>query len=215
MLATFMGKPFNDQGGSGFHIHVSLADETGGNAFDDPAGEDGLSSVSRSFAAGILEHAPALMALLAPTVNAYKRIVPDSLAPTHVNWGHDNRTAFIRIPLERGSRTRLEVRAGDGTANAHLASAALLLAGLDGIRRRLELPEPVSGDSYTLEERAAGPPLPHDLRAALDAFEADALLREALGEPLVQAFLALKRFEVERYSRWVTDWELEEYASHL
>src|SRR5262249_42769519 len=129
MVATFMGKPFNDQGGSGFHVHVSLA-EDGKNAFDAPDG--GLRS---SFVAGLIEHGPALTALLAPTVNAYKRLVPDSLAPTHVNWGIDNRTSFVRVPNESGSRSRIEVRAGDGSACPHLVVSALLLAGLDAIER--------------------------------------------------------------------------------
>jgi glutamine synthetase len=211
LLATFMGKPFNDQGGSGFHFHLSI-EADGENAF--AAGAE-LSTLARRVAAGILEHATGLMALLAPTVNAYKRIVPDSLAPTRANWGHDNRTAFIRVPKERGAATRLEIRVGDGTANAHLALAALLAAGLDGIRRELEPPEPVSGDSYTLPGDAAGAPLPRDLSFALDALEADETLRGALGGELIGAFAALKRFEVERFSRWVTDWELDEYANHL
>ena len=215
MVATFMGKPFNDQGGSGFHVHLSLEDVDGENAFADDAAGDGLSASARRFAAGVLEHAPALTALLAPTVNAYKRFVPGSLAPTRANWGHDNRTALIRVPKERGRATRLEVRAGDGTANAYLLLAALLAAGLDGIRRALEPPPLVSGDSYTLDDAAAGAPLPGDLGAALDALAADPVLREALGEPLVEAFLEVKRFELERFRRWVTDWELDEYAAHL
>src|SRR5262249_35886730 len=178
MLATFMGKPFNDQGGSGFHVHLSLANEEGANVFDDPAG---LGEVRSRVVAGILEHGPALMALLAPTVNAYKRLVPDSLAPTHVNWGLDNRTAFVRVPHEHGRRSRVEVRGGDGSAAAHLVVAGLLLAGLDGIERSLELPDAVRGDAYRAESGAA---LPRDLGAALDALEADDYLRSGLGEGL-------------------------------
>lgn len=215
MLGTFMGKPFNDQGGSGFHMHLSLAGEDGHNAFDDAGGPNGLSPLAAAFTAGVLEHAPALMAVLAPTINAYKRIVPDSLAPTHANWGHDNRTAFVRVPKERGSRARLEVRAGDGSANAHLIAAALLLAGLDGIERELEPPEAVVGDAYRAEEAHVGSRLPADLGEALDALEADTWLSSALGEELVAGFMAMKRFEVERFSHYVTDWELAEYAAHL
>ena len=209
MLATFMGKPFNDQGGSGFHVHLSLANEEGANVFDDPAG---LGEVRSRVVAGILEHGPALMALLAPTVNAYKRLVPDSLAPTHVNWGLDNRTAFVRVPHELGRRSRVEVRGGDGSAAAHLVVAGLLLAGLDGIERSLELPDAVRGDAYRAESGAA---LPRDLGAALDALEADDYLRSALGEGLVETFFAVKRFELDRFAQWVTDWELDEYARHL
>ena len=107
LSATFMGRPFADQGGSGFHLHLSLADADGRNAFADDGGPDGLSPLAAQFIAGTIAHAPGLQALLGPTVNAYKRILPDSLAPTHANWGHDNRTAFCRVPRERGSpRTR-------------------------------------------------------------------------------------------------------------
>jgi glutamine synthetase len=145
-------------------------------------------------------------------VNAYKRLVPDSLAPTHINWGLDNRTSFVRIPNEHGPRSRVEVRAGDGSAAPHLMVAGLLLAGLDGIERRLEPPAPVSGDAY---RGASGPPLPSDLGAALDALEGDEYLRSGVGEQLAEAFLAMKRFELDRFAQWVTDWELDEYARHL
>ncbi len=146
-------------------------------------------------------------------MNAYKRLVPDSLAPTHVNWGLDNRTAFVRVPNEHGARSRIEVRGGDGSACAHLAVAALLLAGFDGIERGLEPPAPVSGDAYRADE--AGVPLPRDLGSALAALEADEWLRSELGEGLVETFLAMKRFELDRFSQWVTDWELDEYVRHL
>jgi glutamine synthetase len=212
MVATFMGKPFNDQGGSGFHVHISLAGKDGRNAFDDAGAPHGLGETRARFIAGLIEHGPALMALLAPTVNAYKRLVPDSLAPTRVNWGLDNRTSFVRVPNEHGSRSRIEVRGGDGSACAHLTVAALLLAGLDGIERELELGDAVSGDAYRAE---SGMPLPRDLGASLDALEADEYLVSALGEQLVETFFAMKRFELERFQQWVTDWELDEYARHL
>jgi glutamine synthetase len=224
LLATFMGRPFADQGGSGFHVHLSLARrEDNRNAFADDEGPDGLSPLAGHFIAGVLEHAPALQALLGPTVNAYKRLLPDSLAPTHANWGHDNRTAFCRVPRERGARARVEVRAGDGSACAHLIVAAILFAGLDGIDRALEPPAPVAGDAYRMDDAHAGSRLPANLGAALDALEEDALLVAALGEQLVRTFVALKRFELERFKESVGDldvetvseWELEEYASHL
>ena len=136
LVATFMGKPFNDQGASGTHLHVSLnRDER--NAFDAPAEEDGVSAELRAFTAGVLAHAAGLMALLNPTVNAYRRIQPDSLAPTHANWGWDNRGTFIRIPRERGAATRIEVRVADGAANPYLAIAAVLSAGGHGLREGL------------------------------------------------------------------------------
>jgi glutamine synthetase len=222
LLATFMGRPFGDQGGSGFHLHISLQGDDGQNAFADE-GPGGLSRLAASFVAGILEHAAGLQALLGPTVNAYKRILPDSLAPTHGNWGHDNRTAMCRVPLERGARSRVEIRTGDGAACAHLITAALLAAGLDGIERELEPPEPVVGDAYRMDDAHAGSRLPADLGAALDALEADTWLTERLGTELVATFVAMKRFEVERFGEAVgeldpevvTAWEVEEYAAHL
>jgi glutamine synthetase len=212
LLATFMGKPFNDQGGSGFHFHLSL-DRDGENAFSDPQAGDGISGEMRHALAGILAHAPALMALLNPTVNAYRRLVPDSLAPTHANWGWDNRTTFVRIPPERGGGTRIEVRVGDGSANAHLAIAGLLSAALHGIRDELDLADPVEGDAYTAD--SPGEPLPSSLDQALDALEKDETLCELIGAETTEAFVEMKRFECARHSQWVSDWELDEYLRHL
>jgi glutamine synthetase len=212
LIATFMGKPFNDQGGSGFHIHFSL-DREDDNAFADHGDPDGVSAELRHFSAGVLAHAGALSAFLNPTVNAYRRLVPDSLAPTHANWGWDNRTSFIRIPAERGRASRVEVRVGDGSANPYLAIAAILFAGLHGVRDKLELGPPVGGDAYTLSE--PGEPLPTSLDAALDALAADAVLRDAMGPQIVDTFLAMKRFELDRHRQWVSDWELAEYLHHL
>ena len=223
LLATFMGRPFADQGGSGFHLHLSLAAADGHNAFADEGGPDGLSPLAGHFIAGVIEHAHGLQALLGPTVNAYKRILPDSLAPTHANWGHDNRTAFCRVPRERGARARVEVRTGDGAACAHLITAAILSAGLDGIERGLAPPEPVVGDAYRADDAHSGSKLPADLGSALDALEADTRLVDAMGSELIATFLAMKRFEVERFTEAVgdldvdvvTEWELAEYAAHL
>jgi glutamine synthetase len=214
LLATFMGKPFNDQGGSGTHMHVSL-ERDGGNCMEDPEASDGLSRELRRFVAGVLEHAPALMAFLNPTVNAYRRILPDSLAPIAGNWGLNNRTTFVRIPPERGAACRLEIRVGDGAANAHLVTAAILFAGLDGLRRELDPPDPLEGDAYHLPEDEQGVPLPADLSEALDALEADDTLRGAVGPEIVETFLAMKRFEVERHRLHVSDWDLAEYLHHL
>lgn len=217
LVATFMGKPFNDQGGSGTHLHLSL-NRDGRNAFDGGGRDgvrDGVADELRWFVAGVLHHARALMALLNPTVNAYRRIQPDSLAPTRANWGWDNRSTFIRIPPERGGATRLEIRVGDGSANPYLAIAAVLAAGADGLRRRLEPPAPVAGDAYHADPAAAGTRLPGALEEALDALEADAVLAAALGPEIVETFLAVKRFEVERHRAWVSDWEIDEYLHHL
>lgn len=214
LVATFMGKPFNDQGGSGTHLHISL-NRDGANAFDDRKGTDGVSDELRAFTAGVLAHAGALMAFLNPTINAYRRIQPDSLAPTHANWGLDNRASFIRIPPERGGATRIEIRVGDGAANPYLAIAAVLLAGAAGVRDKLTPPAAVIGDAYRADPDVIGEPLPASLEAALDALDGDALLREGLGEEIVSTFTAMKRFEIERHRAWVSDWEIAEYLHHL
>ncbi len=214
LVATFMGKPFNDQGGSGTHFHISL-NRGDANAFYDADGQDGVSAEMRSFTAGVLEHATALMAFLNPTINAYRRIEPDSLAPTHANWGWDNRSTFVRVPPERGPATRMELRVGDGSANPYLAIAAVLAAGTDGVRRELTPVDPVDGDAYRADPAVAGAPLPAALEQSLDALEADELLTAAVGPEIVSTFLAMKRFEIERHRAWVSDWEIDEYLHHL
>ena len=147
------------------------------------------------FIGGVIAHAQGLQALLGPTVNAYKRILPDSLAPTHANWGHDNRTAFCRVPNERGSRARVEIRTGDGSACPHLIVAALLLAGIDGIERGLD---PGAPADYDLFEDAGHdvPQVPGSLAEALDALEADHefLLRGGVfTEDLIRTWIDWKR----------------------
>ncbi|MDX6619002.1 MAG: glutamine synthetase [Gaiellales bacterium] len=215
LLATFMGKPFNGDAGSGFHLHLSLCDENGVNAFADTAGDEGCAEALRHFIAGVLAHAPALMAFLNPTVNAYRRIDPHELVPTRACWGYDNRFGLVRVPPERGGATRVEMRLADGSANPYLATAALLFAGLDGIRRELTPPAAVAGLVYELPEDEQGDPIPLSLAAAVEALEADATLRDAMGASLVDTFLTIKRFELERYNRHVSDWDLAEYAHHL
>src|SRR3954451_12967030 len=216
LLATFMAKPFNDEGGSGFHLHVSLVDSapdgTGENIFGDTAGALGLSDRGRAAVAGVLAHAPALAALLNPTVNSYKRFGPDTLAPWLIDWGLDNRSAMVRIPPERGAASRMEVRLGDATANPYLAAAAVGAAAYLGVRDGLEPPEPLEGYGYDPRRAEL---LPQRLPDALDALEADHELRGVLGETFVTSFLAYKRNEVERFERFVTDWEFREYAYHL
>ncbi|WP_250031414.1 glutamine synthetase family protein [Paractinoplanes maris] len=211
-MATFMAKPFNDEGGSGFHLHFSAWSDEGAPVFDDPDGEDGLSATARSAVAGLLAHAPALTALLNPTVTSYKRFGPDTLAPWLVDWGLDNRSAMVRIPPERGPATRLELRLGDASANPYLGLAALLAAAYLGIHDKLEPPPKLRGYGY---DAGRSPRLPGDLPSALAALEADTELTELLGPAFVAAFVAYKRNELDRFSRWVTDWEFREYSYHL
>jgi glutamine synthetase len=212
MLATFMAKPFNDEGGSGFHLHVSLVDQDEQNLFGDPDGEHGLSEIGRYAIAGVLAHAPALAAVLNPTINSYKRFGPDTLAPWLIDWGLDNRSAMVRIPPERGAASRMEVRLGDATANPYLAIAAIGAAIYLGVRDKQEPPRPLEGYGYDPE---SAPKLPQSLPEALDALEADTELREVLGDFFVDSFLTYKRNETERFAQFVTDWEFREYAYHL
>ena len=211
-LATFMAKPFNDEGGSGFHIHFSTWSEDGEALFDDAHGEDGLSDIARWCVAGVLTHAPALAALLNPTINSYKRFGPDTLAPWLIDWGLDNRSAMIRIPPERGRASRMELRLGDASANPYLAVAAFLAAAYLGIKGQLEPPAKLEGYGY---DTSKAEKLPVDLSSALDAFEADTELRDLLSPEFCKAFVAYKRNELERFSHWVTDWEFREYSYHL
>ncbi|MEH1128885.1 glutamine synthetase family protein [Micromonospora sp. CPCC 206061] len=211
-LATFMAKPFNDSGGSGFHLHVSCVDSDGRNAFDDPSGPQGLSEIAGHAIAGVLAHAPALAALLNPTINSYKRFGPDTLAPWLVDWGLDNRSAMLRIPPERGDSARFELRLGDASANPYLAVAGVVAAVLLGLRARARPPSPLQGYGY---DRSRAAMLPMNLSDALDALVADTSLTEALGKDFVTAFVSYKRDEIERFRRYVTDWEFGEYAQHL
>ncbi len=211
-LATFMAKPYNDEGGSGFHLHFSTQDDDGSALFDGPEQEFGLSPTAMSAIAGILAHAPALAAMCNPTINSYKRFGPDNLAPWLIDWGLDNRSAMVRIPPERGPAARIEMRLGDASANPYLAIAGLLAAAHLGIRDELVPPEPLDGYGYN-PDRAAK--LPGNLSSALDALEADDALAKMLGERFVQTFLTYKRDEIDRFGKFVTDWEFQEYAYHL
>jgi glutamine synthetase len=212
LLATFMAKPFNDEGGSGFHVHASLTGESGANVFGDPDGPDGLSAAGRHAIAGVLAHAPALTALLNPTINSYKRFGPDTLAPWLIDWGLDNRSAMVRVPPERGPAARMEVRLGDATANPYLAIAAVGAAAYLGIRDKAEPPEKLEGYGYDPDRAEM---LPSRLAAALDALDSDRDLSGVLGDYFTASFLSYKRNEIERFERYVTDWEFREYAYHL
>jgi glutamine synthetase len=212
LMATFMAKPFNDEGGSGFHVHVSVNDEAGRNVFGDPGGPDGLSAVGRHAIGGVLAHARALSALLNPTVNSYKRFGPDTLAPWLIDWGLDNRSAMVRVPPERGPGARMEIRLGDATANPYLAMAAVGAAVCLGIADKIEPPDKLEGYGYDPDRAQI---LPMRLGDALDSLEADSELADILGGYFVSSFLAYKRNEIERFERFVTDWEFREYAYHL
>ncbi|HSD03776.1 MAG TPA: glutamine synthetase, partial [Gaiellales bacterium] len=158
---------------------------------------------------------PAITAVANPTVNSYKRLLPGYEAPVYIAWSPGNRSAAIRVPAKRGRSTRIELRTPDPTANPYLALACMLAAGLDGIKRGLTPPEPVNRNIYHLtEEESAGlgiRSLPHDLSHALDALEADEIMRQALGDHIFTEYVALKREEWASYNEQVHDWEIRTY----
>ena len=176
LLATFMGKPFNGDAGSGFHLHLSLCGEDGANAFADTDGEEGCAAVLRQFIAGVIAHAPGADGVPQPDRQLLPAHRPARARADAACWGHDNRFGLVRVPPERGGATRVEMRLADGSANPYLATAALLFAGLDGIRRELTPPPAVAGLVYELPEEEQGDPIPLSLDAALEALEADAVL---------------------------------------
>lgn len=213
LLLTFIGKPFADRGGSGFHVNLSLQDASGANALHDPAAADGLSTLARQCIAGMLAHFEGCTGICAPTVNAYKRLKPAQLAGYWVNWGYDHRGVSVRVPHERGAATRLEHRMPDGAANPYLATAAVLQAARLGVVHALTPQAPEEQDCLT--SQSATRHVPENLSLALDALEADTALVEALGREFVAQFVAVKRGEWSRFTAAVTDWELKTYLPFL
>ena len=218
LLATFMPKPFSHLTGSGAHYHMSLWDDDGGgNLFQDGTDENGLSEMAYHFTGGILDHARALVAVTAPLVNSYKRLIrgaPRSgatWAPVYVTYGGSNRTQMVRIPGEG----RIENRCVDGAANPYLACAAMLAAGLDGIEKKTDPGQRNDDNLYEVAEgelRERGIHfLPSTLREACDWLEADEVVREALGTEYTDYYIECKREEWRDYHQTVTDWERQRY----
>lgn len=219
--ATFMPKPFAEHPGSGMHTHFSLF-EGDANAFFEAGREYQLSDVARSFIAGILHHAQEMTAITNQFVNSYKRLWGGGEAPSHRSWGHNNRSALLRVPLYKpgkGQSARVEYRGIDSAANPYLAYACLLGAGLKGIREGYELEDPTEDDVWSLstaERRALGHvPLPGSLHDALKVMEESELMAEILGEQVFNSFLANKRAEWEEYRQVVTPFELDRYLGIL
>jgi glutamine synthetase len=210
LWASLAPKPIPDQAGNGTHLHVSLTETGAGGrtAFSDPADRNGLSGVGYHFIGGLLAHLPALVALTCASVNSYRRLAPHMWASAYSCYGLDNREAAVRIcsPLrgDPGSSVNLELKPSDSTANPYLALGAVIYAGLDGIRSKLDPGEAVDVDPATLTdaERAAGNThrLPASLNAALDALEADELLMDLLGPLRSSAYLAVKRSEAAHFA---------------
>ena len=212
-LLSFMPKPLSDRGGSGLHLNLSLVDSRGDNAFADPAQEDGLSALARQCIAGLMHHHRSMAALLAPTVNSYRRLRPASLAGYWANWGYDHRGVAVRVPGERGPATRIEHRVADGAANPYVAAATMLQAARLGVEKGYPLPPVETGDG--LESVDTDVSVPENLGAALDALAQDSELVSAIGEPLVANFIGIKRKEWNDYLGSTTDWELSRYLNFL
>lgn len=214
--ATFMPKPLFGVSGSGMHCNLSLFRE-GENIFYDTTGDLELSEVAHQFIAGILKHAPGFTAVTNPTVNSYKRLVPGYEAPCYVAWSARNRSPLLRIPSSRGLSTRVEVRSVDPSANPYLAMAALLKAGLDGIKNGLTPPPAVDRNIYimTRHERIAEGivDLPVTLAEALDEFKANPVMISALGDHIVEHFIEAKEIEWDMFRTQVHPWEREQYMS--
>jgi glutamine synthetase len=209
LIATFMSKPFGDSAGCGSHNHIGLRElESGENAMSDPGNEWGLSATGRSFIAGQLRHARSIYTLLAPTINCMKRRRTHTFSPTNVSWGLEDRTAFVRVKGGSPQSKHVENRAPTGLSNPYLACAALLGAGILGIRDGLELEPPAAPPA---EEDESKPQLPTTVHESLEALESDEAIVELLGDEFVRAYGAMRRHELQRFADHVTDWELQEY----
>lgn len=221
LIASFMPKPVYGINGSGMHCHLSIFNLEGENLFFDQDDPFQLSSLAYQFMAGQLRHARALSAVVAPTVNSYKRLVPGYEAPVYIGWAQVNRSALIRIPQPMAGKkdsVRMEVRFPDPSSNPYLAFNALLNAGLDGVERNLECPDPLHQlNVYNLSKETRQEMgiemLPGSLLEALIAFEADTVIQDALGESLTEAFLKSRYAEWEDFRTHVTDWELTRYLT--
>jgi glutamine synthetase len=219
LIASFMPKPIFGINGSGMHVHQSLFDLEGNNLFSDPSDDFHLSNIAYEFIAGQLAHARALAAIVAPTVNSYKRLVPGYEAPVYIGWAQINRSALIRIPRwseGRDKSTRAELRFPDPSSNPYLAFTSMLAAALDGIDKHLTCPNPLNHvNVYELnadEREALGvAELPGSLGEALQELNSDAVIKNALGPVIYEAFTRAKKEEIEEYHTKVTDWEVERY----
>ncbi len=213
--ATFMPKPIFGVNGSGMHVHQSLLDGKGKNSFHDPKARWELSSTALHYIGGILEHAPGFAAVTNPLVNSYKRLVPGYEAPINIAWSEKNRSPLVRVPAKRGMSTRCEVRMPDPSCNPYLALAVMMAAGLDGLERQIDPGEPVNKNIFTMSQREKRRlkvgQLPPNLWAALDELERDAVVKDALGDHILEHYLRAKRQEWEEYISHVHPWEQDRY----
>ncbi|CAI8023935.1 Glutamine synthetase [Geodia barretti] len=220
--ATFMPKPLFDDNGTGMHTHQSIWKDGGRNAFYDAEDSERLSSVARHFIAGLLRHAREISAVTNQWVNSYKRLVPNFEAPVHVTWATVNRADLVRVPSYKPGREesrRVEFRSPDPACNPYLAFSVMLAAGLEGIEKKYELPDPTGADVFDMtdaERKAHGiESLPSNLLEALRITEESELVRNALGDSVFKSFVENKKIDWERYRSQVTDYEIARYLPTL
>ena len=217
--ASFMPKPLFGLNGSGMHTHLSLFKNNGKNAFYDANDKNGLSKLSYSFIAGLLKYIKEMTAVLNPTVNSYKRLVPGYEAPTYISWANRNRSALIRIPTGRENKTRCELRNPDLSGNPYLQFAVMLAAGLKGIEEKMVPPDPVEKNIYALSKKEMEKynihHLPESLGHALSFLEESKLMKETIGEHIFNNFLHVKQKEWNKYRTQITPWEIEKYLQIL
>ena len=210
--ATFMPKPVAGVNGSGLHLQLSLW-QNDGNAFDKETVQGQLTGLAGHFVAGLIEHAGALTAVANPLVNSYKRVSANDLAPVLAGWSENNRSAMIRVPSRQGGDTRVILRSPDPASNPYLVTSAALQSGLDGIRRKLSLPEPLSLDipAWEIGNIIREKGLPRNLESALQSLRGDRVVKQALGNTIHSLYLESKEAEWERFQTHVHQWELDEY----
>ncbi len=221
VYATFMPKPIYGENGSGMHTHQSLF-KGNKNAFFDPKDKYHLSKVGKAYLAGLLSHAREITLITSQWVNSYKRLVPGYEAPVYISWAQRNRSDLIRIPLYKPGKEkamRLEYRSPDPACNPYLAFAAMLAAGLDGIKKKLTPPSPVEENVYKMtpekRKKLNIDQLPEDLWEAISIAESSTLVKECLGDHVFENFITNKKIEWEKYRAQVTDYELDRYLSIL
>ncbi|WP_371415182.1 type I glutamate--ammonia ligase [Methanogenium sp. MK-MG] len=216
--ATFMAKPKSGICGSGMHVNASLFRD-GENVFYDPEAPLQLSETALHFIAGVLEHAKSITRIANPTVNSYKRLVPGYEAPVYVSWSAQNRTALVRVPSPRGKSTRMELRSPDPTCNPYLTFAAILAAGLDGIKKQLVPPAGVNQNIFEMtdEERSRShiDTLPGDLITANRHLLEDTLICNTLGSHVIDGLNSIAQMEWDSFRTAVHPWEIEQYLTRF
>ena len=216
--ATFMPKPRTETYGSGMHINLSL-NRNGVNAFQSADDKNGLSREGYYFIGGLMKHIKAITCITNPTVNSYKRFVPGYDAPVYIGWSSKTRGPLIRVPSGRGENTRIELRSPDSTANPYLALAVLLMAGLDGIRNKIEPRHSIDRNIQKMtrqqREELKIDELPRTLKDAVDELEKDEFIQQVLGKDLAEKIIRARRKEYQAYSMQVTDWEITNYLHRV